>query len=455
MKIRNNLRLRFILSFTLFTMLISGLFALIIHFTERKLADEFFNRRINAELNHFAERYKQDPAVSLPSAEDIRSYLGTKQMLNQIARIVEKVPDGYHERELDRYVSVNLDDSLNWKFYTSLPDRQKFKKWKTRELDYLVFGIKTLHDKQRIYIFIDLWFWYQKERELRAHSMWVYGLAAILAICLGFITANRIINPLNRLMDVVKNSDPDNMPSGFSQAFGKDEFGTLARAFEDSFKRIKSFIKREHQFTRDASHELRTPVTVIKGAVELLKMTSACEEKMVDKLVRRIDKSTMDMESTIESLLWLARESNKDDPGQPSNLVPIVQRAIEQNRHLIEGKPIEFDLKVESNPVVTAPTGVLSIAVTNLIRNACQFTSRGKISVALRQDRIVVTDTGVGIETEILEDIIKPDVTSAESSGFGFGLDIVNRLCTKFGWRMKIESTPDQGTEASLIFPQK
>ncbi|MCP4624325.1 MAG: HAMP domain-containing histidine kinase, partial [bacterium] len=234
---------------------------------------------------------------------------------------------------------------------------------------------------QKFYIFIDFKFWHQKTLHLRRHIFWSFLFVTVLAIVLGLITANRVINPLKRLMEVVNKSGPDNLPSGFSTLFKNDEIGALARALEASLERVKKFIKREHRFTRDASHELRTPVTVIKGAVELLGMTPPHAEETVNKLVKRIERSTMDMESTIESLLWLAREPDSERPAPAAALLPLVQNAIQQNRHLIIGKPIEIDLQVVENPVVSAPAGVLTIAISNLIRNACHFTVKGRILV--------------------------------------------------------------------------
>jgi signal transduction histidine kinase len=314
------------------------------------------------------------------------------------------------------------------------------------------FGIKTLHDQKKIYIFIDFEFWHQKEHELLIPTIWGYIVVMIVALIIGWYTANRVINPLKRLMKVVENSDPNNIPTGFAKIFKEDEIGALARAFEASLRRIQKFIKREYQFTRDASHELRTPVTVIKGAVELLKMSPACEDTMTDKLVRRIERSTSDMETTIESLLWLARESNTSESVINADLLPLIENAIEQNKHLTARKAVKIDLQVEATPLVKAPTGVLAIAISNLIRNACQFTTKGSIIVTLRKNRIDVEDTGIGICQEDLEHVKKPDVSGSSSDGFGFGLDIVNRLCSRFDWRLNIESIQGKGTKTSLIF---
>jgi signal transduction histidine kinase len=288
---------------------------------------------------------------------------------------------------------------------------------------------------------------------LEIHLFWAFLIVSLIGIGFGLLTGNRVIAPLNRLLNLVEKSSPDNLPSGFSQVFKNDEFGTLARAFESSFRRIQQFIKRENQFTRDASHELRTPVTVIKGAVELLNMTPVVKDEMSQKLIKRIERSTLDMETTIETLLWLARESNPKLYHTRCELTPLVQNAMAQNQHLIANKAIEMTFSATHNPIIAAPPGVVLIAVSNLIRNACQYTLKGFIKITVKADRVEVADSGPGIAQTDPQEIEKPTVIESGSKGFGFGLDIVNRLCERFGWQLLISSKSAEGTTACLVFP--
>ncbi len=129
-----------------------------------------------------------------------------------------------------------------------------------------------------------------------------------------------------------------------------------------------------------------------------------------------------------------------------------MEDTVEQNRHLIAGKPVEMNPVAKVDPVISLPLGVFAIAVSNLIRNACQFTLKGTITVTLKSDRIEVSAIGSGIEKPNLERISVLGVSGKGSSGFGFGLDIVNRLCDQFGWRVKIDSTPGEGTITQLVF---
>jgi signal transduction histidine kinase len=221
---------------------------------------------------------------------------------------------------------------------------------------------------------------------------------------------------------------------------------------EQTMQRVEAFVNREHQFTRDVSHELRTPVTVIKGAVELLKRHFTGEKKSVPRSLSRIDRSVNKMENIIETLLWLSREDGADHQGSVFAVVPAVREVIEQNRYLIAGKPIEIDLIAKADPQLTVPSPLFQIAVTNLIRNALQSTPTGNITVAVRTDRVVVSDSGVGIAAGDLKTVTQPHVRGNGSEGFGLGLSIVSRLCDRFGWQLEIESVVGSGTTVQLIF---
>jgi signal transduction histidine kinase len=217
-------------------------------------------------------------------------------------------------------------------------------------------------------------------------------------------------------------------------------------------KRVEAFVEREQQFSRYASHELRTPVTIIKGAVVLLKRKLSGEEDPAWRPLMRIERSVTNMENIIETLLWLSREDMPIDQKQSFPLTPVVQETIEQNRYLIGNKPIDIEIISEAEPQLALPTSFFQIAMTNLIRNAIQYTASGKISVVVKADRVRVTDTGAGMVADDLKYTTGQHFTGESDEGFGLGLSIVQRLCNRFGWELNIESETDRGTTVELIF---
>jgi signal transduction histidine kinase len=158
------------------------------------------------------------------------------------------------------------------------------------------------------------------------------------------------------------------------------------------------------------------------------------------------------MENIIESLLYLAREEASDDATQTCAVVPTAKEAIEQLRQIFEGKPIDIEYHVHGDPILHAPPPIIKMVIINLIQNAFHYTAQGKITVQICNDRITVSDTGAGIDTQELEKIIQPHVRGDNSTGFGLGLAIVKKLCHRFSWRLEINSKLGQGTNVDLIF---
>jgi signal transduction histidine kinase len=98
------------------------------------------------------------------------------------------------------------------------------------------------------------------------------------------------------------------------------------------------------------------------------------------------------------------------------------------------------------------PASFFQIVLSNLIRNAIQHTESGKISVVVKDDRVIVSDTGAGIGPDDLKRVNLPLATGTQNKGFGLGLSIVKRLCNRFDWKLNIESETGLGTTVDLVF---
>jgi signal transduction histidine kinase len=295
---------------------------------------------------------------------------------------------------------------------------------------------------------------FTEKRKLRIGLVLLSGviLVVILGFWIGRLTSRKVIAPVIHLSEQVKHSGPGKLPTDLSKDFVDDEVGILAAALEQSMKRIEAFVEREHQFARNASHELRTPVTVIKGAVELLcKQINSTDTAMLRPL-HRIQRQVTNMENIIEALLWLSREGVSTESDRNFSVLPLVRDTIEENRQLIADKSIDINLVAQGKPVLNVPAPLFQIAITNLIQNAVRYTSNGRITIYVREDRVLVCDTGIGIDGADLKNITQPHVRGNGSDGFGLGLSIVSRLCDRFGWQLEIESEVNCGTTAQLIF---
>jgi signal transduction histidine kinase len=251
--------------------------------------------------------------------------------------------------------------------------------------------------------------------------------------------ANRIITPVTELASAVRALPLEEDGTTLRFNSSPDEVGTLANTITHLQKRIADFTRREREFTAHASHELRTPVTVIKGALEILKGRSDADRASVQRPLSRIDRAVTDMEHLIDTFLMLARQRRGHKEDETCDLRGAVENVVATHRYLLATKPVAVRVLAADAGAIQAPASLVTIALGNLVRNAFQYTMEGKIDISVLPDRVRITDSG-------------PGVSASGGKGKGLGLTIVDRLCEHMDWELVIASEPGEGTRAELVF---
>ena len=274
----------------------------------------------------------------------------------------------------------------------------------------------------------------------------VVGTLGALGFGLGVVVMRKAVAPVAQLAKVVADIDPEKLSAEDhkrieSSRFGDDEVGLLARTIEKTLERISAFVERERYFTGSASHELRTPVTVITGALELLEQSdlSVADAKVVD----RIRRATLDMKTTIEMFLCLARETDDGLYDKQFLVVPLVNQAIEQQRHLLSGKSVDVEVDQLAKPKICGHPQAFSIAVNNLVRNAFEhtLTGQGPITILIKEHELLVTNqVSALVATQESADERHTPTGASSFHGYGLGLGIVQRLCERNGWSFSLHA---------------
>jgi signal transduction histidine kinase len=424
MTYRHSLRYRIIVAFCLFGAVLGIVYATTVYIALDLIDDHLIDSRLNEEVEHFISHFQRYNDYPGPRSPYITAYAGTNKMplymLDMVDGLAEGVHEAYHEEE-EYHIAIQ-----------TLPGQQT--------LLYLLYEVSALE--------------FTEKRKLSIRLVLIAGVVLIMALGLwiGWLTSRKVMAPVAHLSELVDKSGPDNLPTDLSKTFFDDEVGVLAKALEQAMQRVETFVEREHQFSRYASHELRTPVTIIKGAVVLLKRKLSEKDDPAYRPLKRIERSVANMENIIETLLWLSREGLAVDQDHVLAVGSIVRETIEQNRYLLGDKPVEMAFVPEGDPQLSIPAPIFQIMLTNLIRNAIQHTASGKISVIVRDDRVIVSDTGAGMGPEALGLVTQPPSGQEQYKGHGIGLSIVRRLCNRLDWNLEFASAPGRGTTAQLIF---
>lgn len=283
-------------------------------------------------------------------------------------------------------------------------------------------------------------------------------VAIYLATWLTYRTTKRLVTPVSWLARQVARWDPSNpdmqsILSGRMPGEDGSEVRQLTGALRRLTRRTRELVARERDFTRDASHELRTPLTVIRVATDM--MLSDPEIPLrTHRTLKRMQGAGRDMEAIIDAFLILARENVHAPLTEDFDVLAVVEEEVAKVRPRLEGKPVELELVVVASPRIHASSRVLAVMLGQLLENASVFTERGRIEVRLDTGRVVVSDTGIGMPTEVLHKVWDPFYRAdlVNPSGKGMGLSIVRRLGERFQWPVRLDSTPGAGTTASIEF---
>lgn len=272
----------------------------------------------------------------------------------------------------------------------------------------------------------------------------------VFSFFLGTFIARSFVDPIGRLAESVKSRKTNALPL----LENEDELGVLARAFDAHTAELKQFLARERFFTGDVSHELRTPLTIIIGAAELL-IDQTGDRPTLQAAAKRILHAAQDATECVSTLLLLARKP--DGMEHPETSVAHVIRAeVERSRQLLRNKPVTLHYSEENDFTVFARRELLTSAIGNLVRNACQYTDEGAIIVRTYGRTVAVEDTGPGVPDVIrarLTDSSDNTVPLIGSAGTGLGLALVMRICNHLGATLEIADTSHQGSIFRIHFP--
>ncbi|WP_372771234.1 sensor histidine kinase, partial [Pseudoalteromonas sp.] len=132
-------------------------------------------------------------------------------------------------------------------------------------------------------------------------------------------------------------------------------------------------------------------------------------------------------------------------------LLPLIEQAILLHHKLIENKPIEIKVNVESTATINTNHDAFKMVLSNLISNAFHHTNEGTILIEYGNNHLTIRDSGCGIDKQLLNKVFDAGVKSDSSTGLGFGLAIVKRLCKRLGIDITV-SSDKQGTVFTLKF---
>lgn len=225
------------------------------------------------------------------------------------------------------------------------------------------------------------------------------------------------------------------------------DVAALAGGLHSLATRISDCAQREHQFTRDVSHELRSPLTVVKMSVDRLLDVPRLSDADT-RTVRRIQRASLELETMVEALLVLAREPDGRTGEERFVANDVVRMEVASARELLRGRPIELKFQESARFALEGSARGFGVLCGQLIRNACQQTDEGPVLIALTPDMLSVSN-GVA---PLITDATRSRQARAVSR-HGFELGIAQRISDRFVWPLELQSGDEHSNVARIRFP--
>lgn len=287
----------------------------------------------------------------------------------------------------------------------------------------------------------------------------------VLSIGGGWLIAWSAFLPMERIVSAANSiSDGDDMSRRVNMKKGPTEMRRLAAAFDKMLSRLEESFISERQFASDASHELRTPITVILAECDHAKRKDVTREDFLGSIAV-IEEQGLQMGELVQSLLSLTRMQQGTDryPMAVGNLSEFVASCCDE---FIPSNARGISIETDIAPDVEAEYNhaLMSRVVQNLLQNAYKYgRENGHILISLKDERdcavLAVADDGIGIAEEDIDHIWQrfwqADTSRGEDGGSGLGLAMVKEITEFHGGTVSVESAPDRGSTFYVRLPKR
>ncbi|MBC3542260.1 HAMP domain-containing histidine kinase [Rufibacter sp. H-1] len=289
------------------------------------------------------------------------------------------------------------------------------------------------------------------------------GMAVMAAA--GHFFARKVLQPIVSIVQEVNKIRASNLHLRVQERESRDEIGNLISTFNQMLERLETSFYMQKSFISNASHELRNPLTAIRGELEVTLMKDRSPEEYKQSL-ETLQKETGRLEKLTSDLILLA-QTGFDEQAVRQDQVRIDEVLLEVKTDLNHQLPqnqlhLDFsDLPAQAELVIVSGNrNLLQIAVRNVLENASKFSEHQRVDVKLtcqdRQVAVQVQDSGIGIPAQEITRVLEPFYRAQNArsrSGTGIGLAMTEKIMRLHGSTIKIDSSLQKGTTVTLLLP--
>ncbi|MCX3066504.1 HAMP domain-containing sensor histidine kinase [Cetobacterium somerae] len=328
--------------------------------------------------------------------------------------------------------------------------------------DYMVLKNELINKDGEIYTVI-LVKNLKEEKDFFFDMIYIFLSGLSICILISVFAFTRLLKKINKQLSLLENINSnitlENLKVIKPTNYFK-EFDNILDSYEDMLLRLDTQNKKQIEFVHNSSHELKTPLFIIGGYIDMIKRWGKKNPEIFNEALISIEDETKSMNLLIEKLLFIAKESEIKSEKNEVELSEIILGCISSLKHQYPKSNINF---TPEYAIIKSDEGLIKLLIKNILENSIKYGKNNPIDISIinndeqKQAILTIKDYGIGMTSEELHHIYDRffranKSRSKEIHGHGLGMSIVKRILTLLNLDIKISSTPNIGTTVQIFF---
>jgi signal transduction histidine kinase len=306
---------------------------------------------------------------------------------------------------------------------------------------------------------------FQELETLRKVLLVVFAVSVLLTYISGKIFSHYSVKPLTSVIRKVNNISANNLHLRLEELKGRDEMSELVLTFNNMLNRLETAFATQNNFVSNASHELKTPLSIITAETELM-LSGGNMDPLAEASARTILSHADKLGHIITSLLGMAQSGfdGKKQNWQRIRVDELVMTVADSVKKIDPECTIQLDFSTlpaeESQLYTEGNVNLLQLALSNIVINACKYSNNQPVEISVRTENqriiIAITDKGIGIPENEQQHIFEPFFRASNTSDFeghGIGLPLTLNIIRLHKGSIGIRSEEQKGTEMQIMLP--
>jgi len=391
--------------FVVFTLVLAACYSFLILAYSWLVEDNIFNRLVMNEAHYVEQSFKDTGVVSKPRVSYMTLHAGWNSL-------PQKVQEQFQNKPSQVEFLLDSGETLHIQLL------------KLGDTDYVLAAKVAEFEVSRDYL-----------PHVTGYLLFIILALSLAALFVAWKVAFRITAPIQRLATEVSVVGDGSVAEGFSDSFPNNEIGFLAKSIETNVLKLQAAMAREVNFTKDVSHELKTPITVLKNLQSQIKQGQVLQERQL----QQFGDSVLALEQMTQTLLALAR--NESAKTIDTDLVELLESCLLSHHglnHTQKGQQIEVVTDWPDTYRIPTNPQLMEILLNNVLSNAVNYASESKLNITLKEHSLSFENT---FDQAPLNAIEKSGVKGKQSHGIGQGLSLIQRICQQFNWQFQVEQS--------------